>query len=204
MSDSPSYCLLDIKAQYRKTAMKLLPCNTMSKIHDLECGHRVQQVDVRNTCGSNCSHSSSGNQTFTGAQRHYRQESNPIICPVCTFRIIAGEKGIDVLGVHDAKVNVELEGLPGLRLMSSAEVRYNKCIEKMTTQGCRRAEPMVELDNLAELVRQNPQIVVGADDYPDMQVMMDGLVVPTEDQMGDMPDDFEEVGMDLVWIEEKL
>ncbi|KAF3034155.1 hypothetical protein E8E12_004355 [Didymella heteroderae] len=203
MDDSPSYLLINIKKKHRKTAMKLLPCNTLSRMHDLYCGHRVQQVDLRAACGSNCSRSSPGNQAFTGAERRFRQDSDSIICPVCAFKTIASEKGINVLSVHHASVSVELDGLPRLRLMSAAEVRYNSCTEMMTAQGYRRAEPVLELDYLAELVRQNPQIVVGANDGPDLQVIMNGLVVSIEDQTDDMADDFEEGGMDLVWIEEK-
>ncbi|KAJ4335165.1 hypothetical protein N0V87_006319 [Didymella glomerata] len=183
MYESPPYRLLDIKEKYLKTGLKLLPCNTLSKIHDLECDHRVQQVDVRNTCGSNCSHSSPGNQAFAGAERHFRQDPNPTICPICAFKLIAGEKGIDVLGVHDAKMNIELAGLPGLRLMSSTEVSYNHYTEKMTRQGFRRAESMDELDNLAELVRQNPHIVIGTQEITETQVMMDGMVCSTDDEI---------------------
>ncbi|KAF3043942.1 hypothetical protein E8E11_008260 [Didymella keratinophila] len=112
----------------------------MSKIHYLVCGHRVQQIDMRNTRGSNCAHSSFGTQASVGAQREFRQDTSHIICPSCTFKLDAGEKSIDVQAVHDAKVNVKLDGLAGLRLMSSTKVRYNHHIEKMATQGYRRVE----------------------------------------------------------------
>lgn len=204
MTELSPYRLHDIKEQYRNAALKLLPCNTLSTIHDLQCGHRVKQVEARNACGSNCAHSSPGSQAFTGAQREFRQEPGPIICPLCTFRLIAREKGIDVLGIHSAEVNVELDSLTGLRLMSSTEVSYNKHIEKMIGQGSRLAEVMVELDNLSELVRQSAHVVIGTASVADTPIVMDGEVVPTEVETGEDPDDFGEAGTDLIWTERKL
>lgn len=64
---------------------------------------------------------------------------------------------------------------------------------------------MVELDNLAELVCQNPKIVVGTDEVPDWQVMMDGLSVEIEDEkMDDLGDVFDRVGLDLGLDEDEL
>lgn len=189
MQQCPVYCLLNVKEEYRKTAMKLLACNVWSKMHDLTCGHRVQQVDGRSVCGSNCKHDSASKQAFEGAQRRVCQESGKIICPVCTFKSIAGGKGIKVVGVCDAEPVVEVQELRGLRLMLATGARYNRCMEKMFAQGYRRAEPMVETDYLAELVRQNLGIVVGAEEVPGLQMMMDGVqVVTEEEEMGDVSD----------------
>ena len=137
------------------------------------------QGDGRNVCGSNCKHDSASKQAFEGAQRRVCQESYTIICPICTFRSIAGEKGINVVDVCDAELVMGMQELRGLRLMSATGARYSRCIEKMLAQGYRRAEPMVEIDNLAELVRQNPGILAGAEEILGLQVTMDGVCVVT-------------------------
>ncbi|KAF1923496.1 uncharacterized protein M421DRAFT_425717 [Didymella exigua CBS 183.55] len=200
MSRLPSYRPLNIKEQYRKTAIKLLPCNTPSTIHDLEYGHRVQLVDARNTCGSNCMHNSHGGRAFVGAQRQFRQEPDTITCPVCTFKDVADETGINVENINHAKLLFSPHATGGLQLLSAAEWRYNKCIEWMLAQGCRRTEPVAETDNVAELVRQNPHVEVGTDDIPDMQAMMDGVVVSTEEKTVDVADSGD--GLGLIWIED--